>query len=91
MESSGGEIVRRGVRQIGGCSAFSFLLALSLKGCTGIDVELQLHSTIYGGMQGVGVEGSGLGDLLVQPLLDSVTERDAKFVTQLGKCTTLRR
>jgi hypothetical protein len=60
-----------------------------LKRCPGRDVELQVYSTIDGGMQGVGVKSIRLSNLRVQPLLDSVTECDAKFVTQLGKCTTL--
>src|SRR6266436_5139821 len=81
---------RRDVRQIGRCSAFPLLLALSLKRSAGRDVELQLHGTIDGSMQDVGVESIRLGDLRVQFLLGNVTERDAKFVTQRGKCTTLR-
>jgi hypothetical protein len=65
------------------------LLALSVKRHAGRDVELQLYSTIDGGMQGVRVKSIRLSNLRVQPLLNSVTECDAKLVTQLGKCTTL--
>jgi len=67
------------VRQIGRRSS-SLLFALSSKRRTGRDVKPQLYST-----QGVGVKSIRLSNLCVQSLLDSVTECDAKFVTQLGE------
>jgi len=77
--------VHRDIGQIGRCSSFSLLLALSLKHRAGRDVELRLYNMINGGMQGVAVKSTHLSDLHIQPLLDSITECDAKFVTQLGK------
>ena len=81
--------MHRNIRQIRRCSSFSFLLALSLKRRAGRDVELQLYNIINGGMQGVAVKSIHLSDLHIQPLLDSITECDVKFVTQLGKGTML--
>ena len=78
MERLGGWVVHRDIRQIGRWSPFSLLFALSLKRRAGRDVELQLYNTIDGGMQGVGVKSICLSNLRVQPLLDSVTECDAK-------------
>jgi len=77
-------MAERDVRQIGRYSSFSLLFALRLKRR---DVKLQLYSTIDGGTQGVGVKSIRLSNLCVQSLNDSVTECDAKFVTQLGEYT----